>query len=110
MSLGTVNCPIVFNKQAWTALPQQYRDLLDSLKPGIIEAQKRAYAEKDEVNLKKWAANPKLTAVKIAEEERAEFRRSGGEPIWEEWVKENEGEFPARDLLNLVLDAAKGSM
>ena len=110
MALGTVGCPIVFNKKAWTALPQQYRDLLDEIKLGIYEAQKKAYAEKDAVNLKKWAENPKLVAVQIADEEMAEFRRIGGEPIWEEWVKENEGEFPARDLLNIVLETAKGSM
>jgi TRAP-type C4-dicarboxylate transport system substrate-binding protein len=110
MSLGTVGCPIVFNKQAWTALPQQYRDLLDSIKPGIFRAQKDAYAAKDKINLKKWAENPKLVAIEIPEEQMAEFRRIGGKPIWEQWVKENEDKFPARELLNIVLEAAKGSM
>lgn len=109
MSLGTVGCPIVFNKDSWNNLHRPYRDLLNELKPAISEAQKKAYAEKDVINLKKWAENPKLQAIQISEKDMAEFRKIGGEPIWEQWVKENEGEFPARDLLNLVLDAAKGS-
>lgn len=110
MSLGTVGCPIVFNKDSWAKLPPQYQALLNDLKPDISEAQKKAYAEKDVVNLKKWADNPDLVAVKIADKEMAEFRRIGGEPIWEEWVKENESRFPAQELLNLVLETAKGSM
>ena len=32
MSLGTVNCPVVANKNSWESLPQQYKDLLNSLK------------------------------------------------------------------------------
>lgn len=109
MSLGTVGCPIVFNQDAWAKLPDQYKQLLNDLKPQIYEAQKNAYAEKDKINLKKWEADPDLVAVTIAEEEMKEFRRIGGEPIWKEWVKENEGEFPAQELLNLVLEAAKGA-
>lgn len=110
MALGTVGCPIVFNEKAWTALPQQYRDMLDALKPGIFEAQKNAYAAKDKINLKKWAADPDLIAVTIADDEMEEFRRIGGKPIWEQWVKENENKFPAQELLNIVLETAKGSM
>ncbi len=109
MSLGTVGCPIVFNQAAWKKLPDQYKGLLNSLKKDFSEAQKKAYAAKDVINLKKWADNPKLVAVKIADDEMAEFRRIGGKPIWDEWVKENEKEFPARELLDLVLNAAKGS-
>ncbi len=107
MSLGTVNCPIVFNQAAWDKLPPQYQKLLNDIKAGASEAQKVAYVTKDKVNLKKWADNPKLTAVKIPEAEMEEFRRIGGEPLWAEWVKENEGEIPAQELLDLVLKTAK---
>ena len=107
MSLGTVNCPIVFNTDAWAKLPDQYKALLGDLKAGASEAQKQAYVTKDKENLKKWAANPKLQAVKIDEAEMAEFRRIGGQPLWNEWVKENEGAIPAQELLDLVLKTAK---
>ncbi len=107
MSLGTVNCPIVFNTDAWAKLPDQYKALLEGLKAAASETQKQAYVTQDKKNLKAWAANPKLTAVKIDEAEMAEFRRIGGQPLWDDWVKENEGEIPAQELLDLVLKTAK---
>jgi TRAP-type C4-dicarboxylate transport system substrate-binding protein len=106
MSLGTVNCPVVFNQQAWAKLPDQYKKLLNDLKNSAYDIQKKSYAEKDEINLKKWAANPKMEAIKIDEKEMAEFRRIGGEPLWNDWVKENEGKIPAQELLDLVLKTA----
>ena len=107
MVLGTVNCPIVFNTASWAKLPKQYQKLLNDLKAGASNAQKIAYSTKDKENLKKWAANPKLTAVKIDEAEMAEFRRIGGQPLWNDWVKENAKHIPAQELLDLVLKTAK---
>ena len=107
MVLGTVNCPVVFNVNSWNKLPKQYQKLLNDLKDEASNAQKQAYTKKDKENLKKWAANPKLTAVKIDEAEMAEFRRIGGQPLWNDWVKENEGKIPAQELLDLVLKTAK---
>ena len=107
MVLGTVNCPVVFNVNSWSKLPKQYQKLLNDLKGEASNAQKQAYTKKDKENLKKWAANPKLTAVKIDEAEMAEFRRIGGQPLWNDWVKENAGDIPAQELLDLVLKTAK---
>ena len=108
MSLGTSNCPIVFNIDAWGTLAPQYQKLLEDLIPAALEIQKKAYKDRDVINKKKWAANPKLTAITIAEDEMAEFRRIGGEPLWKDWVRENEGKIPAQELLDLVLKSAKG--
>ncbi len=108
MALGTVNCPIVFNADSYAGLPDQYKQLLQDLIPGAVEAQKAAYKEKDAINIKKWAANPDLTAVTLPEAEMAEFRKIGGQPLWNEWVKENEGKIPAQELLDLVLKTASG--
>lgn len=105
MSLGTINCPIVFNKKAYDKLPKEYKDLLDELKAPASEVQAQAYVKKDKENLAKWPSMMKM--VKIDEKEMAEFRRIGGEPLWKEWVKENEGDFPAQELLDLVLSTAK---
>ena len=107
MVLGTVNCPVVFNVNSWNKLPKQYQKLLNDLKGEASNAQKQAYTKKDKENLKKWAANPKLTAVKIDEAEMAEFRRIGGQPLWNDWVKENAGDIPAQELLDLALKTAK---
>ena len=108
MSLGTVNCPIVFNIESYEALPDQYKQLLDDVRDGAYEAQKAAYAAKDKINIEKWANDPDLVAVEIPEAEMAEFRRVGGQPVWEEWVAKNEGRVPARELLDLVLSTAAG--
>ena len=105
MSLGTVNCPIVFNTKSYDKLPAQYKQLLEDLKLPASKAQAAAYIAKDKVNLAKWPKMMKM--VKINEKEMAEFRRIGGQPLWDQWVKENEGDIPAQELLDLVLNTAK---
>ena len=105
MSLGTVNCPIVFNTKVYNALPAQYKALLQELKLPASKAQAAAYIKKDKVNLAKWPKMMKM--VKIDEAEMAEFRRIAGRPLWDQWVKDNEGEIPAQELLDLVLNTAK---
>lgn len=105
MSLGTVNCPTVFNKKAHAKLPKQYRKILNEVKPGAYAAMKAAYLAKDKINIKKWKKMG-LKAVTISGSEMTQFRRIGGEPVWDEWVKENEGKIPAKILLDLVLKTA----
>ena len=65
MSLGTVNCPTVFNVEAWNALPDQYKELLLSLKDGAYAAMEAAYKEKDVANEKKWSEGGKIQMVQI---------------------------------------------
>ena len=84
------------------------RQLLEDVKDGSYAAQGAAYAAKDKINVEKWAKNPKLTAVKIPEDQMANFRKIAGEPLWNDWVKENEGKIPAQELLDIVLKTAKG--
>ena len=108
MSLGSVNCPIVFNQDSYDALPEQYKKLLADVKAGSYAAQAAAYAAKDKANIAKWDANPKLKAVQIPENEMAAFRKIAGMPLWKQWVSENEGKIPAQELLDIVLKTAKG--
>jgi TRAP-type C4-dicarboxylate transport system substrate-binding protein len=105
MKLGTVNCPIVANKDSWDKLPQQYKDLLNSLKRDAVEYQSAAYQKKDIENLKKWPSMMKF--ITIPENEMAEFRKAGGKPIWDAWVRDNSKAVPeAQELLDLVLKTA----
>ena len=110
MSLGTVNCPTVFNTGAWNDLPDQYKELLLGLKDGAYAAMAAAYKEKDAVNEKKWREDGKIQMVQIPEEEMAGFREIAGQPVWDAWVEENKDELPAQELLDLVLSTAKKSM
>ena len=110
MSLGTVNCPTVFNVDAWNGLPDQYKELLLSLKDGAYAAMDAAYQEKDIVNEKKWSEGGKIQMVQIPENEMAEFREIAGQPVWDAWVEENKDDLPAQELLDLVLSTAKAAM
>ena len=110
MSLGTVNCPTVFNVDAWNALPDQYKELVLSLKDGAYAAMEAAYKEKDIVNEKKWSEGGKIRMVQIPENEMAEFRNIAGQPVWDAWVAENKDDLPAQELLDLVLSTAKAAM
>ncbi len=110
MKLGTVNCPTVFNVDAWNALPEQYQDLLVSLKDGAAAAMEAAYKEQDLINEKKWREGGRIQMVQIPEDEMVEFRRIAGQPVWDAWVEENQDELPAQELLDLVLSTAKAAM
>ena len=108
MSLGTVNCPTVFAKTHYDKLPQGYKDLLESLKPGAYVALEESYAAKDVVNEKKWSApDSKVKMITIPDSEMAEFRRIAGKPVWDAWVKDNADKFNSQELLDTVLNIAK---
>ena len=50
-----------------------------------------------------------MKAVQFSEKDLAEFRKIGGKPVWEAWVKDNKEKFPAQELLDLVSKTASGS-
>ena len=106
MMFGTVNCPIVFNRNAYDALPMQYKQLLWDLTLGAYTAMKRSYKEQNVVNEEKWKKSGTLRMVEFPASEMKQFRRIAGKPIWDAWVDENEGEIPAQQLLDLVMDTA----
>jgi TRAP-type C4-dicarboxylate transport system substrate-binding protein len=107
MKLGTVNCPTVFNVDAYKKLPDQYKKLLDDLKDGAYKKIEAAYKEKDIKNEKKWsAADSRVKMVKIPEAQMAEFRKIAGKPVWDKWVADNKDKLPAQELLDLVLETA----
>ena len=110
MKLGTVNCPTVFNVAAWNDLPDQYKELLNSLKDGAAAAMEAAYEAQDVANVKRWMEEGKIQLVEIPEDEMVEFRRIAGKPVWDAWVEDNKDEVPAQELLDLVLSTAKAAM
>ncbi|MGD8810035.1 MAG: TRAP transporter substrate-binding protein DctP [Gammaproteobacteria bacterium] len=108
MSLASLNCAFVANKDAVAKLPAQYKELLAEARGPGYEALKASYAAKDKINLPKWQKGGKLQAITYKRGELEELRKAGGAPVWEEWVKQNEAEgVPARKLLDLVLKTAE---
>jgi len=105
MNLGNVACPTLIHSERWAALPQQYKDLMIEAQPLAHNAAKAAYRAADEKNIPLF--KKKLEFIKFSPDEIAAFRKAGGEPVWNEWIKERESQgIAARDLLNYLLTQA----
>lgn len=103
LSPGTADCPILFNKTSYEALPQQYKDLLASLKDEVTQAYKESYAAADEKNIPMF--RDALTEVEYSAETLAQFRDAAGQPIWDKWVADNKDAFDAQAVLDTVVGA-----
>lgn len=102
---GTSECPIVFNKKSYEALPDQYKKLLDDLKSEVTQVYIDAYEAADKKNTPKLEKSHK----KIVYDEATikEFQDVGGKPVWDEWIAENKGKFDAQDVFDKVWEIAK---
>jgi TRAP-type C4-dicarboxylate transport system substrate-binding protein len=100
LSPGTSDCPLVFSVNAHNALPGPYKKLLADVKEEVITAQIQAYIDIDKTNLP--MLKEKLREVVYSDEQLAAFRKAAGKPVIEEWIKENEGKFDARGLVELI--------
>ena len=107
LKLGTINCPTVFNRDAYIALPLQYKQLLEDLRRDAYTAMRKSYAEQDIVNEERWRSGGKIEMVEIPESELRRFRHYAGQPVWDAWIEENEGEIPAQELLDIVLETGQ---
>jgi TRAP-type mannitol/chloroaromatic compound transport system substrate-binding protein len=105
LSMGSIVCPTVINQKEWAKLPQQYKDLLLSLRKPAHDAIVREYRKADKENEEKWRKKG-MTLIKVPAAQQAEFQKVAGRPIWNEWVAEHKGEFDAQGLLDLVLATA----
>ncbi|MGE0714115.1 MAG: TRAP transporter substrate-binding protein DctP [Alphaproteobacteria bacterium] len=105
LSMGTIVCPTVINQKHWAELPQQYKDLLLSLRKPAHDVIVSEYRKADIANEEKWRKKG-MTLIKVPPEQQAEFQKVAGRPIWDEWVAENKAEFDAQGLLDLVLNTA----
>jgi TRAP-type C4-dicarboxylate transport system substrate-binding protein len=105
MNLGNVACPTLIHTQRWAELPKQYKDLLMEAVAPAHASLKKAYAAADAKNIPLF--KKKLEFIKYKPEELAAFRKAGGEPVWDEWIKRREAQgLPAKELLNFLLKEA----
>ncbi len=101
MSPGTSECAAVINKDAYAALPPQYKKLLEEALPKAYRDQINAYVEIDKTNLPIFKA--KLKEILYSEAELKRFREVAGTPVWEKWVADNKDKFDAQNVLDTVL-------
>lgn len=104
---GTVNCPVVANKDALESLPEAYRQaLLDS----VPEAYDAYIANYQTVYDKFWPALEEkgIEKVSFTDEELARFKEAAGQPVWDAWLADMKKRgLPGQELLDLVLETVK---
>ena len=100
---GTVNCPVVVNTDAYAALSDEERTMLDESVDEAIDFYLTNY--KDSV-LKKWEetlAEKGVTKVVLEESELDAFREKAAGPVREAWLADMEAKgLPGQELLDLV--------
>ncbi len=99
---GTSDCPIVFNATAFDALPPQYQELLMSLRDEVASVYKDAYADADAKFLPRFAE--RMEGIVYDDATRADFQKVAGQPVWDEWVAQNQDKFDAKAVLERVLE------
>jgi TRAP-type C4-dicarboxylate transport system substrate-binding protein len=104
LSPGTSDCPLLFSQSAYDALPDQYKKLLMDVRDEAAQAQIQAYIDIDKKNIP--MLKEKLKEVVYTDEQLDEFRKMAGKPVIDEWIKENEGKFDARGLVELIYTTA----
>ncbi len=104
LGFGTSDCPLALSITAYQALPPQYKQLLEDVKEDIIAAQIQAYIDVDQENLPMLKAS--LAEIRYTDAQLAEFRAKAGKPVIDAWIKDNQGRFDARGLVETVFKAA----
>jgi TRAP-type C4-dicarboxylate transport system substrate-binding protein len=109
LDVGSIACGMLFNTDAYNSLPKQYKDLIAEFKASdkAYPAQISAYMSK-EISVPKKFREKGMTEVKIGKKERAEFEKTGGEPVWNAWVDQmtNEFKYNGKELLDIILASA----
>lgn len=105
---GTVNCPVVVNKDAYEALSDAERDALNSSIDEAIEHYIAVYGEV----YKKWdtvLAEKRVQKVMFAPEEIAKFKAASA-PILDEWIAKMDAQgIPGKELYDTVMTALEAS-
>ncbi len=102
---GTSECGWVFNKTAFDALPQQYKDFLMENRDLVMDTELAAYAAQDEKNLPMFEQT--MEKIVYTDEELARFREIAGQPVWDEWIAANQDKFDAQGVFDAIWQYAE---
>jgi TRAP-type C4-dicarboxylate transport system substrate-binding protein len=105
-NLGTVQCSLAANSDAYDALPEQYKQLLaDSIVPAY-EHQIAAYAEIDVANEKEFEARG-LKRIALTDDLKTALQ-AAAQPSWEKWIADATAKgLPGQELFDLILSEAE---
>jgi TRAP-type C4-dicarboxylate transport system substrate-binding protein len=99
---GSSECPMVFNKKAYEALPTQYQDLLMSLKDEVTQAMIDKYMEADEKNIP--AFEEAMEKIVYDDATLAEFKKVAGEPVYAKFVEDYKDQTDAQAVLDRMFE------
>lgn len=100
-------CPVFANKDAYDALPQQYKDLIEAVKPEAYAAQFAAYKAGDEKALKVFKERGLVEVVWPEEEIDAIINSPLRDQVWGEWIEARRKEGMPVDELVKILEGAE---
>jgi len=104
-SMGSMVCHAAANKDAYDALPDQYKALLKEAAQAGYQHQIAEYVKVDEKNEAVFEARG-LTRVPLNDEIR-EALAGAAQPLWDAWVESTSAKgYPARELLAAILTSA----
>ncbi len=114
LRIGTAAAGAPVNRQAFDALPPQYKKLLkDMVVPAALDQITITNRDNDRTiataQAKGMTAQAKgMKEVVFSRADLEEFRRVAGQPVWDEWIAEwTPKGVPARQLLDYVLEQAR---
>lgn len=105
MSLGSIMTPYIVNKDAWDALPEEYKKYHMEWSARSIERWSSGYGKE----LEKWmpTLEKKLEFIYFPKQERDKILEKAND-IYEKWVQDKERDgLPGRSVLNYYLKQRK---
>lgn len=105
MNLAIPSCVIVVSNDAWAALPQGYRDLIEEINVEAYALQFAALSDADTAWIPEFDKRG-LERVVYTDEQIESFKSEHSEPLWAEWVQKNSRRFPAQEYLDFILAEA----
>ncbi|MGB0659126.1 MAG: C4-dicarboxylate ABC transporter substrate-binding protein [Mangrovicoccus sp.] len=104
-NLGTIQCTVAANIDAYNALPDQYKALLDEAVIPAYEHQIATYGEIDAANEKEFEARG-LKRIALTDDIKATLT-TAVEPSWQSWIDGvTEKGLPGQELFDLILSEA----
>ncbi|MFD1696247.1 TRAP transporter substrate-binding protein DctP [Roseibium aestuarii] len=104
-NLGTVQCTVAANTDAYNALPDQYKTLLQEAVGPAYDHQIKAYAEIDQANEKEFDAKG-LKRIPLTDDVR-DALQAAVKPSWQKWIDDVTAKgIPGQELFDLILTEA----
>lgn len=102
---GTVNCPVVVNIDAYNALSDEHRAILDESVPEAIDHYLANYGKL----LQRWdevLEEKGVKKVEFGDAQLQEFRSVAADPIRDQWIADMEAQgIPGKDLYDTMMSA-----